>query len=333
MTEIVQNGIIFKGKIIPVSLRCFIANIPARSFSLNHKGHMSLKPCSRCKVSGKMCERRVVFLGSNHPLRNDVEYERRIDASHHKQGAIPLSGLPMGLVSQVPFDYMHLVCLGVVKRMLRAWVDGGFEPTRLSATSLKTVSARMEIVKHYCPRDFARLPRSITDYNNFKATEFRQFLLYTGPGIMYGILNESIYLHFLILHAAIRILVSQTPSEDLLTFAEMGLQIFVEHCPSLYGSHFVSFNIHGLLHLVQDFRNFGSLDTFFAFPYENNMTAIRRMCRKPGQILQQIRNRMREGSIGKKIVYPQQASIKMFDSHKNAPITNNLLLEPEQYRK
>jgi len=68
-----EGGIIFYGKIRPVSLRCFIADMPARSFSLNHKGHMFLKPCSKCKVLGKMHERRVVFLGSNHLLRNDAE--------------------------------------------------------------------------------------------------------------------------------------------------------------------------------------------------------------------------------------------------------------------
>lgn len=142
--------------------------------------------------------------------------------------------------------------------------------------------------------------------------EFRQFLLYTGPAIMYRILHESVYLYFLILHAAIRILVSQSPSENLLTFAKMGLQIFVKQCPSLYGSHFVSYSIHGLLHLVQDFRNFGSLDSFSAFPYKDNMTSIRRLCRKPGQILQQIRNRIREGCSGKKMFIYNKFRSKCF---------------------
>lgn len=63
------------------------------------------------------------------------------------------------------------------------------------------------------------------------------------------------------------------------------------------------------------------------------MTSIRRLCRKPGQILQQIRNRIREGSSGKKIVPPQQGLIKMFDSHKSGPIMDNLLSESIQYRK
>ena len=63
------------------------------------------------------------------------------------------------------------------------------------------------------------------------------------------------------------------------------------------------------------------------------MSVIRRMCRKPDQILQQIRNRMQEDSIGRKIVHSQQTSIKMFDNHKNGPIMNNLLPEPDQYKK
>lgn len=64
------------------------------------------------------------------------------------------------------------------------------------------------IFKIFCPSDFARHPRLLDTYAKYKATEFRQFLLYTGPIVTYGILQDQVYKHFLFLHVAIRILVS-----------------------------------------------------------------------------------------------------------------------------
>lgn len=64
---------------------------------------------------------------------------------------------------------------------------------------------RLNNLKEYCPSDFARRPRSLDICSKYKATEFRQFLLYTGPVVTYGILDEQLYKHFLFLHAAIRV--------------------------------------------------------------------------------------------------------------------------------
>lgn len=54
------------------------------------------------------------------------------------------------------------------------------------------------------------------------------------------------------------------------------------------------YNMHCLLHLVEDCSRFGSLDMFSAFPYENNIMSFRHSCHKPHQHLQQIANRRAE---------------------------------------
>ncbi|XP_071576474.1 uncharacterized protein [Temnothorax nylanderi] len=291
-----KGGIDFLGQRVPLRLRCFIADAPARAFILHHRGHMAEHPCSKCKVSGTRIDtNHFVFNGINHPPRTDDEYIRRVDDSHHKDGISPLSLLPMGMVSQVPFESMHLVNIGVMKKLFQAWVQGKFSrETKLSKRIITIINTRIQSLQEYCPSDFARRPRSLELYSKYKATELRQFLLYTGPAILYGLLDDIVYKHFLFLHTAIRILASTSPREQYLCFAERALQKFVLHCPHLYGARFNSYNVHGLLHLTDDVRRFGALDTFSAFPYESNMSIFRKFCRKANQPLQQMFNRMKE---------------------------------------
>ncbi|RLU15685.1 hypothetical protein DMN91_011440 [Ooceraea biroi] len=113
-----METLFFVANKIPIRLRSFIADAPARAFILNHRSHVSCQPCSKCQVSGVYTESRVVFSGIDHAPRTDEEYNRCLDEDHHKDGESPLSSLPMGMVSQVPFEYMHLVYLGVVKKLL-----------------------------------------------------------------------------------------------------------------------------------------------------------------------------------------------------------------------
>lgn len=60
---------------------------------------------------------------------------------------------------------------------------------------------------------------------------------------------------------------------------------------------FISYNIHGLSHLAKDVLEHGPLDSFSAFPYENNMTFFREACRKPHKHLQQIVKRCAENNV------------------------------------
>lgn len=68
----------------------------------------------------------------------------------------------------------------------------------------------------------------------------------------------------------------------------------------IYGSTFLSYNIHGILHLVEDVLRFGPLDSYSAFPYES-MVYFRKMCRKPHISLWQIAARRAEQEQCKKI--------------------------------
>lgn len=190
--QVINNGgVSFLEKLIPVTLRAFIADAPARSCILNHFSHTSSNPCSKCKVLSIRCNNQMVFMDTNHGLRTDEEYVQLSDEDHHK-GPSPLARLPIGLVSQVPVEYMHLVCIGVAKKLLTAWVTGKYgKKMKLSGRNQDIISKRLVHIAQYCPREFARKPRLLAEYKDYKATEGRQFLLYTGPVALQGIMEKQ----------------------------------------------------------------------------------------------------------------------------------------------
>ena len=93
-------------------------------------------------------------------------------------------------------DYMHLVCLGVMKRILKLLKDGP-AICRLSQVQQSMTSNDLIEMKHFVPSDFSWKPRSQIELDRRKASEFRQFLLYTGPIVLKKILSSAIYSHFL----------------------------------------------------------------------------------------------------------------------------------------
>jgi len=115
---------------------------------------MSSVPCSKCKVTGSRYDNFMIFPDIDHVRRSNDEYAKCIDEDHHKSGYSSLSRLPLGLVT---FDYMHLVCLGVMKKLLITWVTGKYtKKTKLSGRQLLLLTKRLQIIAAYCPREFAR---------------------------------------------------------------------------------------------------------------------------------------------------------------------------------
>lgn len=57
-------------------------------------------------------------------------------------------------------------------------------------------------------------------------------------------------------------------SENIQT-ANKYLIAFITHFESLYGSRHLVYNIHNLCHLTDDVSQYGPIDRFSAFPFEN----------------------------------------------------------------
>lgn len=120
-----KGEIFFNNKIIVWEFRAFIADTPARALVLNHYGHMSYNPRSKCKITGILCNKgHLIFRSIGDENRSDKEYREQRDEDHPKIDDTPIAPLFQDIVAQTPFEYMHLVLLGIVKKTLSAFITG-----------------------------------------------------------------------------------------------------------------------------------------------------------------------------------------------------------------
>ncbi|XP_025266724.1 uncharacterized protein LOC112638743 isoform X1 [Camponotus floridanus] len=289
LEDLFHNGYKYESNNYEVIIRNYILDAPARALIKCCKGHSGYAACEKCTVIGEYNNHRITFIDLNQSLRTDESFRNREQPQHH-EGTSPLERLGTGLVSQFRLDPMHLLYIGVFKRLLHFWlfVVGAW---KLHGDIINLISEVFVFLKEFCPQDFNRKPRSLNDFKLFKATEFRRILLYDGIVAFKNLIHHNIYKHFLLLHSAAYILSSSTLIRTHLHFAEQFIRTFISHSVVIYGKSFVVYNVHSLSHLSKECQEHGTMDNFSAFRYENRLKSIKdslMSCYKP---LQQIARR------------------------------------------
>ncbi|GBM56505.1 hypothetical protein AVEN_110524-1 [Araneus ventricosus] len=264
---------------------------PARAFLKCTKNHNGYFGCEKCCQKGKWDNNRMTFPDSNAPKRKDSDFYSfsHDDDSGHILEKSPLLKVDIGLVTQFPLDYMHMDCLGVMRKLLISWCRGPLN-VRLCSKDIDILSNRLVSYSRNTPDELPRKPRSLKEIDRWKATEFRMFLLYLGPAVLKKVLPSNRYNHFLILHVAIRILCNEVTIRDNLSFAKELLLKFVKKSKCIYGSDFIVYNVHNLIHLGDDVEKFGPLDSFSTYSFENYLAFQRRVF----HLLEEIKEEQKE---------------------------------------
>jgi len=304
-----------------------ICDAPAKSFVSQTKGHMGYFSCSKCLTEGSYYKDRVVFPQLDASKRTDLNFREKVNEEHHTGTSI-LEGLSINMVKAFRMDYMHIVCLCVVKKLIRLWMQGEVFRFRLSGYQISLISNRLDIIRNQMPLEFERKPRTLLYVEKWKATEYRQFLVYTGPVVLCGILPETHYNLFMALNVAISILLHPELCIRLNSYAKELLLYFVQQFEAQYGKEHVSHNVHALIHLADEVALFGPLDNFSAFRFENHLGTIKKRLSKSHQQLEQIHRRISEARHmkvpGCKIHV--QESIVYAQEHSEGPLLDNCTL-------
>lgn len=290
-----ENGIKVGDRVLQVCIKAFVCDTPARALMKCAKGHGGYWSCERCDIRGIREEGRTVYLDLDAEPRTDESYREQRNPEHHK-GTSPLLDIepPVNMISSFLLDFMHLCCLGVMKKLLAFWL---YSPLvlRLSQNSKNVLTTLLIRLQRQIPVEFQRTTRSLSEIDKFKAVEYRFLLLYAGPVIFKQVLSEAVYKHFLLLHTACRILCSKELAVKYCEHAKYLLRKFVEAAAGLYGRLFMIGNVHNLVHLADDVQHMGChLSMVTAFPFENALGKIKKLLRSGRRPLSQICRRLGE---------------------------------------
>ena len=225
-------------------------------------------------------------------LRTDDNFRKQCHPEHHHDTS-PFCDLPIDMIKTFPIDYMQAACLGVMRRLLLAWLRGKAS-VKISAGNANEVSSRLLALRHCIPKLFVRKPRSLLEIDRWKATEFRLFLLYVGKVVLKGILRDDIYANFLELNVALSIAVSPSLASIHHGYAHKLLLHFVDGCRELYGPEFLVYNIHSMTHIISEAEQFGCLDNCSGFIFENYLQKIKKMVRSGRNPISQVVKRLGE---------------------------------------
>lgn len=171
--------------------------------------------------------------------------------------AYPDSNLAKGPV----VESMHNVFLGVTKQHMTLLID------LIEPKYHQLITDRVKKIKP--PSRISRAPRSIKDIANFKASEFRNWLIYYSLTCFNALIDIKYLKHLALLSQAIYYLNQECITSDEIDKAELLLIQYVREYEELFGIERMTYNIHLLGHLADTVRNWGHLWVHTAFPYES----------------------------------------------------------------
>ena len=271
----------FISKVILLAGTC---DLPAKCLILNFRQFNGFMGCSKCLQPGKTLKLGprahthiypYVAESPSGPLRSRQQTAK--DVEHYLETGSTRNGVLgpswfgclryFDSIRGTAIDYMHGCLLGVMRRLLRLWLEPANHKQKFYIGQLSSLLDR-RLLSIKPPAEISRAPRSISDRKHWKASEYRSFLLYYSLPVLQGILPDENFQHFALLVVSMRKLVADSiPPKDILE-SEKLLNLFCKRFAQLYGDKEMTVNIHGLLHLATTVRELGPLWAYSCFFFE-----------------------------------------------------------------
>jgi hypothetical protein len=287
-----------EGRSVEFSIRAYCCDAPARSFLASVRYHTAKKGCSKCFQIGQRVDSTMTFQNHVVGCRTDASYKSRSDPGFHSVAFLdkehPLERIGVGMISQVPLEPLHLLDLGIMKKLLGLFIPN-LSKQYFATNELLAKTERHHLsITIFVPSEFGRSPREFIEFSRLKGVEGRLWLVYTGPVTLKDTLRPEFYQSFLKLHIAVRFLYM---SKEL-DLAEKMLESFVQDFGPIFPEKALTYNVHSLLHLRADVEKFG-LESMSNYKFENNMQVIKNELRSSTHIFRQVSNAVQKGKFVK----------------------------------
>jgi hypothetical protein len=259
----------------------FSVDAPACYAMQNRVAYNAGNGCGPCEQTGE-----TALVGKGHAHVFKYEHEPANLRTHDKMlrdaqtatsaapvdgiaGATVLSLLPAIDISKAfCAEYQHSLLLGTVRRLTNLMLDSKNKYEPYFIRDFQPVIDKE--LKTFTPTTYiTRLPRSLDQLGDWKSSEIRSWLLYYLLPVLGNLLPPRFVQHWILLIAAIYILLKEEIKEAEIKFADTLLKLYVSQTENLYGIAQMTYNHHQLLHYAESVRNWGPLQHTSTFSFEN----------------------------------------------------------------
>lgn len=119
--------------------------------------------CQKCTTIGEYSHtsNTNIYPRTVCPKRTDEAFRKKLYGRHHKEDS-PLLKLNIDMVEQFPVgDSLHLLHLGIMKRLLMGWRDGVFKHTYTKWPAETTLKVSEYLLQCKMPAEFHRIVRGL----------------------------------------------------------------------------------------------------------------------------------------------------------------------------
>ena len=300
LSELIQP-IIDELKKNQLKVRLIVADAPKRSFVRNMKSHSGYFACDYCLAPGSHQVNKngkkiggiiYPFSESSAPFRNNESYREigeEISQNPDRsplyacgiKGKSPLYDLEyFDMVEDIPTEYMHLVCLGICRKLLKIIFYGETASQKMSSRNVNRIQIINNSLKSVCvPKEFSRRTRDV-DLKNYKAEEFRNILI-AFHSVFVAVMDETESKLFNLLSFLTRALLLPDEYYEMIS-RKYDMQAVVDMFCMGFDAAFggsCSYNIHIFRHILK-VRKFGPLSESSAFPFESYFFGTQGVIRK-----------------------------------------------------
>jgi hypothetical protein len=123
LKSLMSDGVLLYDVLLPCLPKMCVCDAPARAMVKSVKLFSGYYGCDKCDQKGVYIGRMTYPECTSFTCRTDVSFRSNSNKEHHN-GESPFLSLSIDMIKFFPIDYMHQVCLGVTKRLIKKKQNG-----------------------------------------------------------------------------------------------------------------------------------------------------------------------------------------------------------------
>lgn len=303
--EIDING--KRSRKVSCHLIALIADAPMRAYLRNVRQYNHVNGCDWCLIQATTANGARLYANSTRAELNELSRKKE-DFFHYKAqreenqnqnhiqfnprfkgitGVSPLLNLlDFDIVDGVSVEPMHCISLGVFRNFVIKGILGNntsiFESGINLNRFMSSIAERLTSIK--VPSESARIVRGMDEIRLWKSSEYDSFLSYFFFSSVRGLLKKSV-INYISCLCRIYYLSHIGPvNQAIIDEMDNLVEEYQIGTATLFGTRFLSYNLHILSHLSKSLRNLGPSASVSSYPLEDHMGKLKHKVRRYSHI-------------------------------------------------